>query len=283
MAKLLEAVRFVDMSAGCSYRYVTSDTEYFKEHTHDYYEIFIMLDGNAMHKINGETVPLTTGDAVFVRASDTHDYCAVGVAFSFLNFTFTRETLECVFAFLGDGYPSAALMRSRLCPSVHMTASQRTMLSREMEKITAISPEGTAERRTALRVLLIKLFSDVFSTFEGEAGQMPEWLSKLVITMQSDLSFTDGISRMVELSGKSREHLTRSVKKYLGKTPSEFINELRLNYIANMLRGSDRKILDIIMEAGFNSLSYASATFVREYGMSMSKYRERSIRENENR
>jgi len=78
---------------------------------------------------------------------------------------------------------------------------------------------------------------------------------------------------MVALSGKSREHLTRSMRKYIGMSPSEFINDLRLNYIANMLINSNHRILDIIFASGFNTVSHATLLFRKKYGMSMSEFR----------
>ena len=68
-AKLLTADRFVDLQTGFLYRYVLSDTEYFRPHYHDYYEIFILLDGNANHLVNGTVVPLKKNDMVFMRKS----------------------------------------------------------------------------------------------------------------------------------------------------------------------------------------------------------------------
>ena len=94
MAKILEAQRFVDMETGCSYRFVNSKTEFFREHSHDYYEIFIMLEGEAYHLVNGEEVALRPFDAVFIRASDTHNYRArQEMPFSFLNLTIYNEQM----------------------------------------------------------------------------------------------------------------------------------------------------------------------------------------------
>lgn len=274
MAKILEAERFVDMKTGCSYRYVNSKTEYFREHSHDYYEIFIMLDGEAVHHINGESVYLSLFDTVFIRASDTHNYEKINDApFSFLNLTFTRETLNSVFEYLSDGYPQRLLMNSRTAPTVRLTEDEYRMLERETEILRAIAPEDTKKRKTAMRILLIKLFSDVFSRYLPSENQIPEWLYHLVERMRSEKLFKDGIYKMSEISGKSREHVARSLKKYFGKSPSEFINELRLNYIANMLKNSNHKIVDIILESGFNTVSYATALFLEQYGVSMSEYR----------
>ena len=273
MAKILEAKRFVDMITGCSYRYVSSKTEYFKEHSHDYYEIFIMLSGVAAHSVNGSSFKLSEGDAVFIRAQDTHNYEPIrDCVFSFLNLTFTKETLDAIFAYLSDGYPKKLLLSERFSPSVRLTSDDKDMLFRAMEKIRAISPEDASLRKTEIRVLLIKLFSDVFSRFKKN-DSAPDWLMELTEKMRGDMLFVEGSAKMLELSCKSREHLSRSMKKYLGKTPSEFINEIRLSYIANMLVNSNHKIIDIILSSGFNTVSYCSMLFEKHYGKSMSEYR----------
>ena len=89
--KLLTAERFIDMRSEISYRYVLSDTEYFRPHYHDYFELFLMLDGSAVHFVNGDEIKLSKGTAVFVRPNDTHDFvCKNGKTFSMLNITFTQ-------------------------------------------------------------------------------------------------------------------------------------------------------------------------------------------------
>ena len=56
-------------------------------------------------------------------------------------------------------------------------------------------------------------------------------------------------------------------------TVTEYINSLRLNYIANMLRNSNYSISDIIFDSGFNNISWASEQFKAKYGMTMREYR----------
>ena len=54
--------------------YVKSDTEYFGLHTHNYYELFLTLDGNITHIINGSTHHLHKNQLLFVRDTDVHTY-----------------------------------------------------------------------------------------------------------------------------------------------------------------------------------------------------------------
>ena len=80
---------------------------------------------------------------------------------------------------------------------------------------------------------------------------------------------------MTELSGYSREHLSRSVKKYLNLTLSEYINSLRINWICNMLINTDVSITDLCYESGFSSLSYFYRIFKASIGMTPSDFREK--------
>ena len=128
--KLLCANRFVDTEIGCSYRYVNSKTEYFRPHTHDYYEIFIMIDGEAMHTVNGTELILSRDNAVFVRASDRHAYSDIShEPFNFLNITFTSSTLDEIFSFLGDGYEKERLIGATLSPTVRISETQRAAIN----------------------------------------------------------------------------------------------------------------------------------------------------------
>ena len=273
MVKRLSAERFVDMRTEISYRIVDSRTERFTEHTHDYAELFIMLAGSAKHTVNDVTSTLKCGDVVFVRPSDVHRYGKCDGEFSFLNMTFTTNTLKEALLYLGDGFPAEALMSAPTPPTANMIATELRRLDSRLKLIGATSPEDHSARRTALRMLLIELLYSHFSDYSPRRDNLPAWLEELCLRMREDGNFALGAERMIELSGKSREHLSRSVKKYFSVTLSAFINELRLNYIANMLINSNRKIADIVFESGFNTLSLATELFREKYGMNMRDFR----------
>ena len=91
--------------------------------------------------------------------------------------------------------------------------------------------------------------------------------------MRADGNFIEGSEKLFALTDKSREHVCRSMKKYMGMTVTEFINDLRLNFIANMLRNSNLSITAIIYESGFNNMSWAAELFKKKYNKTMREYR----------
>lgn len=276
--KLLSAERFVDCRIGISYRYVYSSTEYLRPHFHDYYEIFILLEGSVLHLVNGSTVPLEAGDVVFIRPHDTHDYVyGDSRGFDMLNITFTQETVKELFSFLGEGFEAERLTSPYLPPTLSLSDAEREELARRMTDIKLIGEDRPERLRTALRMLIFWLITEIFAKARNSAqGSAPGWLSSLRKDLKADGNFIEGIKAIPALTDKSREHVSRSMKKYYGETVSEYINGLRLSYISNMLRHSDHKIVDIIFESGFNSVPWCCKCFKEKYGVTMQEYRQKS-------
>lgn len=271
--KLLTADRFVDKRTGISYRYVYSETEYFRPHYHDYFEVFLVLSGQAKHLVGTEETVLEAGNLVFIRPSDIHDYISDGYGYSMLNITFTKETLSGLFAFLGDGFPASDLMNAAVPPQVILDNGAMQAIQTRMTAINAIDHEDVSALKTALRILLFEIFSNHFSDFVAKKQTIPSWLSAACQQMQHNGSFVEGNDALFALTGRTREHVCRSMKKYMGMTVSEYVNDLRLRYIANMLRSSNHTISQIVFSSGFNNLSWASELFRKKYGISMRQYR----------
>lgn len=78
---------------------------------------------------------------------------------------------------------------------------------------------------------------------------------------------------MVRLSGYSREHLSRSMKRYLGVTPSEFLCGLRLDHAAGLLRLTSMPVLDVCMASGFENPAYFHRRFREKFGMTPGRFR----------
>ncbi|MBE6728633.1 MAG: helix-turn-helix domain-containing protein [Ruminococcaceae bacterium] len=274
-AKLLRAEKFVDMNTEISYRYVYSDTEYFRYHYHDYFEIFLILDGSVMHIVNGAEIRLGKGSLVLIRPDDCHNYRLDNEKqFSMLNITFTADTANSLFLYLDNGFPKENLLNSSLPPEAHLDSFEFERVCKRMNVIRAADPKDLAGIKTSLRIFLfdifVRYFSDEISTYE----KIPLWLEEMCSKVKKNCRFSLGSEYFFSLSNKSREHISRTMKKYTGMTVTEYINTLRLNYIANMLRNSNHSISDIIYDSGFNNISWASELFKGKYGVTMRDYRQ---------
>ena len=274
-AKLLVADRFIDMNTEISYRYVYSDTEYFVNHYHDYFEVFLILEGSVLHLVNDAVIKLNKGSLVFIRPEDRHTYSLEkSKKFSMLNLTFSAKTANELFGYLGEGFPKTQLLTANLPPEVHLDSFELEKFLKRANGLGAIDPKDTYGLKTALRILLFDIFVKYFSEQETSEENIPLWLDEMCGKIKRNNRFALGSEYFFSLSNKSREHISRCMKKYTGMTVTEYINMLRLNFIANMLRNSNHSISDIVYDSGFNNMSWASEQFKKKYGVSMKDYRE---------
>ena len=95
--------------------------------------------------------------------------------------------------------------------------------------------------------------------------------------MKNPKNFIAGVDRMYESSGRSREHLCRSLKEHYNTTPSVLVNDLRLEYCANLLINSNLSVTDICYSGGYDNLSWFYKVFCNKYGVTPSKYRKNKV------
>jgi len=74
------------------------------------------------------------------------------------------------------------------------------------------------------------------------------------------------LTNLASVSYLSISALERRFKKYLGKTPKQFINEVRLENARRLLVETNLPIADIANETGFSDHSYFSQQFKRFFG-----------------
>ena len=268
-----------DIDAGCLYRYIQGDDDGFYPHCHDFYEIFITAQGTITHFINGETIELPEGSLVFIRPDDVHGYIyetPESRKTSFINLTFTYETAELLFEYLSESFPSEKLLNCHMPPAVTLNKSEKKRLIAQIGELNIVNWTDKNALKLRMRAILADIFVRHFYNMpEALHKTSPLWLSQLLSTMEKYENFTAGIDRMIELSKRSREHLSRSMKKYYDVTLTEYINDLRINYAVNMLIKSNTPILEICFDSGFQSISSFYKVFSDKYSISPKEFRKK--------
>lgn len=270
--KMLDAKYHVDPDSECLCRYVKSETEYFRPHYHNYYELFLTMRGNARHIINGTQQKLTAGNLLFIRDFDVHDYaCLPGGSFDFINLSFSKNTLQRLFDYLGEGYPAAALLTAKMPPAAMLTEREKDKLFFALSELTA--QENKSRTKLKMRALLLHIFTTYFSNYSEQPANVPLWLEITYEKMKKPENFIAGTERLYALTGKSREHVCRCMKRHYGVTPSACVLELRLTHCANLLLSSNLSVTDICYECGFENISWFYKAFYNKFQTTPNKYR----------
>jgi AraC family cel operon transcriptional repressor len=155
--------------------------------------------------------------------------------------------------------------------------SELTALIRELEQLILYKKIMKSSSDVAYRLTIFNIMTKYFPMDPPDktSGRIPQWLRWLSLEMLKKENFKKGLPALYKLSGKSQEHLSRACKKYLQKTPSKLVNDIRLEHSAKLLTTTNIPIVDISEDCGFESLSYFYHRFKEYYKLSPREFRKR--------
>lgn len=269
----------INARVGCCYLYMYGANDSFYPHRHSYYEIFITVSGVVTHWVNGKEYELPEGSLVFIRPDDIHGYKYNNEKSrdtEYVNLAFSKEIANSVFEFLSPDFPTDTLFKSELPPTVVLNSAEKKRLLSQLSELNTLNWKSEKRFRLRLKTILADIFAHCFYNISDKTdAEIPQWFSQLLKEMNLPENFTNGISVMIEKSRKSREHLSRVTKKYLGVSLTEYINNLRVNYAANLLLNTNFRIIDICYMCGFQNLGYFYKIFKNQYNISPAMFAKR--------
>lgn len=95
----------------------------------------------------------------------------------------------------------------------------------------------------------------------------------VVLYIQNNLDKDLNVKILAERSNISFFHFHRIIKACLGIPLGTYINQLRLDTAAKIIRYSNENIYQIALKVGYNNLSAFSKSFTKEFGVTPSEYR----------
>lgn len=257
-----------------------------ESHWHDDVELILTLSGQMEYNINGKTVSLRQGEGIFVNARQLH-------------FGYSMEKTECEFL-------CVLLHPILLCAS--QTVEQNSVspfLFQEKFPFYHLQGQRDWERRVLYAVQKIyDVRNDALSGLKIQQAFLGIWidLCENVISMpQVPCSGSHHLSALKEMisyiHGNYSEKLTLGeiaaagkvgktgccaiFKRYLNKTPNEYVTEFRLRKAMELLQHTDRTILEIGYTVGFSGASYFAETFRKFYGCTPGAYRREKTERND--
>ena len=247
-------------------------------HSHDYHEVFLVIEGTANHMVNGKESQLQKGSLVLLRPEDEHAFeQPISDDFRFYNIILIESLLDNAREYLSGTLTN--MLRAQLPMQELLSHHQFEMLKSTMKKLTAYPKADHQRFNTALRLCFMEILSIIFYSYSmSDEPTVPNWLSTLINEMHEPVNYREGIPAMQRLANCSKEHLSRTFKKYYNVSPTVFINNIRLEEAAVRIIYTPDPIIAISEDLGFGNLSHFYHLFKDKYGVTPKQYRENSRR-----
>ena len=134
---------------------------------------------------------------------------------------------------------------------------------RAVNSILAEASRGENSQKTASD-MAYSLLTDLYGTGNREQGhkkQLPRVVEAAIGILQNDFAMIDSIGELADRLEVSQEYLTRIFAKTVGITPAKYLNRVRVEYAASLLRRGGHTVSFVSDACGFSNPNYFARVF----------------------
>lgn len=241
------------------------------EHTHDFYEVFLITAGSGIHHLNRTHIALTTGHIGVVRPQDRHCFSSRrGDSLSILNVAIAASWWKQFHFLMGSAIPRMWFRQGSPTGHILLDASDR----RDLQKMF----ENLAGRQSHPPSDLVEVLLQVAAVFDPHAQHTspPAWLEQWRLAIaNAEEKVSEPLAYWQKQSGRSPEHLARSCRAFYQLTPTDILNHARIERAKTLLRYTDDKIITVSFTCGFDNLSNFYRNFHASVGVTPTAWRRR--------
>ena len=196
------------------------------EHSHDYFELVLVEQGQVHHWINGVEELLCQGHLLFLRPSDTHALQGTpGTGGRILNVIFRKDTAD----HLLDRYPEE--VAGRYFWQAGPLPATRRLHGPQLERaVNCLTMLETSRRNLArIETCLLSVITHVLDAGDAGNDRAPGWLLAACRAAREPRVFRRGAEGFLAAAGRSHEHVCRQARRHLGLSPTQYVNRIRLS------------------------------------------------------
>ncbi len=227
---------------------------------HDHFEFGLCLEGQGIFFIGNQMVPFAQGNISIVPPGFPH---------------FVQSL---------DSHPSKWLFIAvdRSVSDWPDDISSNIIFDHSMEQIMQIIAEELDKKAGNYKSVVRSLIDILFTMSGRVSNDMPSFfnygkeLSAVYPAIEYITNnYTEEISveKLADICSLSMTHFRRRFRSVMGTTPLRYILIVRLRMASVLLKRTNRKISDIALDVGYNTLSSFNRHFKERYNMSPKDYR----------
>lgn len=242
-------------------------------HDHSFYEICYVIDGLLPHYVNGQRMDLNAGDVIFLRPQDKHAYIRDNNCLSYhrdiiFKSTFFEEVLNFLHPNLLEDYH-----KSDLPFKTNLPVAAIEKFEKRIAEYSSIASSNTSSKLIFAKTILIELLYYYNKPLFQKENDYPLLVNQIIQKLNMRNNLRQGTDYVFSNFNYSKSHICNTFKKYMHISLTEYINQLRLNYAAHLLKTTSSSLFDISQECGFSSLSYFNKLFKQHFNCTPAKYR----------
>lgn len=262
------------------------------KHRHEYMQINYVFHGKGKHIIGDHAFEIIKGDIFVIPPYIPHNISAGEDSLGIFEFEFEPEyinqnfeSIENVESFFDFAYIEPFLVsESNVKPRLNLVGKQQVEVENILNEALYEFNTRNAGFVLLVKSLLLKLLvlvgreftkdlesSETRSIFDRHRDSIFNSIKYINENYAEDMNCED-IARKFMLSKSYYSYLFKSITS---KTFTEYVNGIRISKAMEILKKTDKRVVDICYETGFNNVNHFNRLFRQHVGMAPLAYRKK--------
>ena len=252
-------------------------------HTHNYFEIQCVLDGNAEYATAMGNIPIRRNDLVLVPPNTEH--CIYNIKEgTVINFGIRKSTFEIAFRdILSSNLPISIYFKNAMTGqqnneiffrnALDEFSLQLLLMMYHQQKLNTNESKKINDHLAQSFIYYIAEKSTNDSIF-GSAEYMKDKIWDIRMYMVENYK-TISLHELAKHFHYSESYLSKFIHQQLGINFSQLLQEIRLEKSCQLLIETDIKITELCANVGYHNESYYINIFRKKYGITPLQYRKK--------
>lgn len=242
------------------------------KHTHQgFWEFMLIVSGNYLHHINGETVKLKPRTLCVIRPEDVHSIIAEKEnECSHINIVIREEYLKQICDITACGiYDKISVAHN---PALVLSPVEADEIIREANSFLGKTKRKTEDYVLIMMLSILKLLIIDNSTEYKNQPKYGKLVSKIIELISDKDNLTLNLKELIELTGYSYHHANKKFFAETNQSLFEYFHIEKMLYAKTLLTNTDYTLDIIAQKTGYSTAFAFSAAFKKLTGMPPSEY-----------
>ncbi|MCC0629667.1 helix-turn-helix domain-containing protein [Clostridioides sp. ES-S-0108-01] len=256
----------------------------FPKHKHNYIEFNYVYKGKLVQTIDEYRINLKQGELIFLNQHVIHEIEASDEEDIIINFIIKPEFFNYIISLLENDNSIVNFLMTTLYTNYDMgeylyfKVSDKKEIQDIIENIVIELYEPSVISKVKIKLLVGLLLVELVKNSEDVENHAVDNYEKMIIIevlKYVDRDYKKGSLTEVASNLKQSDYkISKLVKKHLGYTFKDLVQEKRLSKACELLLSTNLSIAEIIESVGYENLTYFYKIFKNRYGFTPKEYKE---------
>lgn len=259
----------------------TGLSEAYESVYHKFTILVYVAHGEGIHHIENKDIEISEGDIFIVNPDVVHSFSrSARVQYLELYYCFIApQKIKAIYDDLIGDFPELkSFFNNTFLNFLHIKDNSnkeiRSLFIRMIDEFTTCPPGNKCLVNNYLMIVLAKIFRRYLNSINNPVFDRNQNIDQIIRYINYNLNYGVSLKDISSAFHLSEEYICRLFKKHTGTTVKQFIINLRIKKIKDLLKNTDRSIESIAVSLNCNQV-YLNRLFKKHTGMTLLTYRKK--------